>query len=287
MIKIFTNFVARLICNFKATHSFTRSGSLAFTILLSFVPFTISMVSLISMLPVPHTTVLKIQHKIFMEYLPPNAEQQIYHQVKIFLSHSQNLSIMGVISLLITTYLMIFAIEEPLDAIWHNTRKRNLGRTLLTYTLFLVYGLILSATVSILQVSSFIIFSSVFVTMLNQSISFLITLLLFVLVYKTIPCYRAIFKNILIAATAATIIFFIIKILFMFFLVQIFVNYHVIYGSLSVIPIFLLWIYLSCLNLFFGAGIIYALETKFDRALQHKINRSLIIKLLKNIVMHK
>lgn len=275
---IFSNFLARIIYNFRRTDIFTRSGSLAFTILLSFIPFTISMVSIISWLPISNSSIVKIQHHIFMNYIPPNAGEQIYHQVKIFLRQSHHLSWLGFISLLITTYLMIFAIEKQLNAIWHNKRRRHFGKSLLTYTLFLICSLLLTAAVSILQISSFFIFSSEIVAIFNQCISALITVFLFVLVYKMIPRHKAAFKHALIASVVATMIFFIIKESFMHALVKIFVNYHVIYGSLSFVPIFLLWIYISCINLFFCAGIIYALETKFNRELQHKFNAFLHLK---------
>jgi membrane protein len=166
---------------------------------------------------------------------------------------------------------MIFAIEKQLNAIWHNKRKRHFGKSLLTYTLFLVCGLLLSTTVSILQISNVMFLSSHIVTLINQIISVIITILLFTLVYKMIPRHKAKLMHAVIASIVATVLFLLIKELFMHALVKIFVNYHVIYGSLSFVPIFLLWIYLSCLNLFFCAGIIYALETKFNRPLQHRI----------------
>jgi membrane protein len=273
LIKVFINFLARIIYNFRETEIFTRSGSFAFTVLLSFVPFTIAMVGIISYLPVPDATIIKIQHLIFTDYLPPAAGDQIYHQVKIFLHQSRRLSLFGFIPLLFTTYMMIYAIEQQLNAILNNKQKRKLGHSLLTYTFFLICGIVLSILVSILQLSSLVsFFSSNIVTLLNQSISIIITTLLLALMYKLIPHHKTTFKHALIAATAATVSLILIKILFIHVLVKIFVNYHIIYGSLSFIPIFLLWVYISCINLFFCAGIIYALETKFNRELQRKID---------------
>jgi membrane protein len=273
VIKVFINFLARIICNFRETEIFTRSGSFAFTVLLSFVPFTIAMVGIISYLPVPDTTILKIQHLIFTDYLPPAAGDQIYHQVKIFLHQSRHLSLFGFIPLLFTTYMMIYAIEQQLNAILNNKRQRKLGKSLLTYTFFLICGIALSILVSILQLSSLLaFFNSTVVTLFNQGLSIIITTLLLALMYKMIPRHKTSFKNALIAAAAATISLLLIKMLFIHVLVKIFVNYHIIYGSLSFIPIFLLWVYISCINLFFCAGIIYALETNFNRELQRKID---------------
>gem|GEM_PF-1734977 len=283
VITVFINFLARLLCHIRATDIFTRSGSFAFTILLSFVPFTISMVSIISWLPISSHAIAKIQHHVFTDYLPPDAGEQIYRQVKIFLHQSRNLSILGFGSLLITTYLMIFEIEKQLNAIWYNKLPRKLGHSLFKYTLFLICGIALSSMVSILQISRLVIFNSGIAAIINQVISILITILLFVMVYKVIPSHKTSFKHAFIAATLATASFLLIKVLFTYVLVKIFVDYSVIYGSLSFIPIFLLWIYLSCLNVFFCAGVIYTLETKFDRELQHKINRVLRLLFLTQI----
>ncbi|HLX53739.1 MAG TPA: YihY/virulence factor BrkB family protein, partial [Aquella sp.] len=234
--------------------------------------FTISMVSVISWLPIPDSTILKILHHLFTYILPSGNGEQIYHQIKIFIHQSRHLSVLGFGSLLITTYLMIFAIEKQLNVILNNKNQRKFGHSLLIHTLFLICGIILTILVSLLQLSNLVIFNSNIIAILNQSISFLITILLFTLIYKIIPRHKVAFKHAFLAATAATIIFFLIRILFIDVLVKIFVNYHVIYGSLSFIPIFMLWVYLSCINLFLCAGIIYALETKFDSELQQKIN---------------
>lgn len=271
-IKIFINFIIRIVYNFRKTDVFTRTGSLAFTLVLSFIPFTISAVSIICYLPIPTHTITKIQHDFFTNYIPA-AGDQVYHQVKIFLQHSRHLSILGFISLLITTYLMIFAIERQLNAIWHSKNHRKFSKSLLVYTLFLFCGPLLAAIGSFLQIYSVVLLNSKIVWIFDEILTFLITVILFTLVYKLIPRHKTTFVNSFIAATAATIIFNLIKKLFVHFLVTIFVNYHIIYGSLSFIPIFLVWIYISCLNLFFCAGIIYALETKFNRPLQHRLNR--------------
>ncbi len=231
------------------------------------------MIGIISYLPVPDATIIKIQHLIFTDYLPPDAGDQVYHQVKIFLHQSRHLPLFGFIPLLFTTYMMIYAIEQQLNAILNNKEPRKLGRSLLIYTFFLICGIALSIFVSILQLSSLLsFFSSYIINLLNQGLSILITILLFALMYKLIPHHKTTFKNAFIAAIVATTILLLIKMVFIHVLVRIFVNYHIIYGSLSFIPIFLLWVYISCINLFFCAGIIYALETNFNRELQRKID---------------
>lgn len=268
---IFINFLARIMYNFRETDIFTRSGSLAFTIVLSFVPFTISIINLTSYLPISSKYITKIQNYFFANYAPPITQKQFYHQIGIFIHHSNKLSILGFIFLLYTTYLMIYSIEKQLNVIWHNNNGRSFTKSLITYTLFLLSGPLLSAIVYMCKIYAILLFKLKIGLFIGQTISYLLTILFFALIYKMLTWHVVKWAHAFIAATVSTLVLDIIKILFVNVLIKIFANYDLIYGSLSFIPIMLIWIYVSCLNLFFCAGIIYALETRFSRKIQHRI----------------
>ena len=98
-------------------------------------------------------------------------------------------------------------------------------------------------------------------------------MLLFTLIYKIMPKHKVLFSHALIAAATATFFFNLAKKALVIYSHSLFVNYHILYGSLAFVPLFLIWVYLCCFNLLFCAAIIYGLETKFSQTTQHSINK--------------
>lgn len=270
---VLQNFLLRIGYNFYITSGTTRAGSLSFTLMLSFVPFMISIASIIGWLPFSNHYMIDIEHYLFANYIPHEGTQ-VYEQVKVFLQHSHELSWLGSISLLISSYLMLFAVENQLNALWGIANSKfSPFNSLVVYTIF-----ILGSTFTISIISIAIIYTHVFLHvgfthyLINSSLTTVATILLFTLCYKIFPNHKIDIFHAFIAGFSATVIFNIGKKIFVFCIKHIFVNYHVIYGSLAFFPIFLIWIYFSCLNLLFCAEIIYGLQTRFNRKLQHQYN---------------
>lgn len=277
-----SNFLLRISNNFYQTSGTTRAGSLSFTILLSFIPFTISMAGLVSWLPFSNKYVTKVERYFFTNYIP-HGGAMIYEQVKVFLQQSHNLSILGFSSLLVTTYLMLFAVETQLNALWKVQRKFSILKSLIVYTIFLASGGIAVITISILSIYCHVFLHSATMTFItDRSLTTFALVTLFTLVYQILPNHKIKFGHALIAGISASIIFSISKKIFIIYTKYVFINYHIIYGSLAIIPIFLIWIYISCLNLLFCAEIIYGLQTKYNHHLQQWLYSVLKIKLIKS-----
>ena len=258
----------RIILNFDKTSGDTRAGSLAFTMLLSFIPFMISMAGLIGLLPFSNRYITRVEQYFFTNYIP-HGGIQIYSQVKVFLQHSQELSILGFSSLIVTTYLMLFSVERQLNALWHTTRQNSILNSLRTHTLFLISGFSVIGIMTVLRIYSHVFLNSPTIDFLfDQSLTTFVTTAMFSLVYKFMPSHSVSLPHALIAGVTATLLFSVSKQLFLFYSVNLFVNYHIIYGSMAFIPLFLIWIYISCLNLLFCAEIIYGLETRYNERLQ-------------------
>lgn len=284
-IIISSNFMLRIVSNFYNTSGTTRAGSLSFTMLLSFIPFTISMAGLFAAItkwtPFSSHYIYKVEKYFFTNYIP-HSGILIYQQVKIFLQQSQNLSILGFSSLLVTTYLMLYAIENQLNALWSAKSKFSILKSLFVHSIFLLSGFTVVIGISVLSIYSHVFLQSETINFLvDRSLTSLVAILLFTLCYKIMPNHQIKTSHALIAGISATLIFSLIKRLFMVYTKYIFINYHIIYGSLAFIPIFLIWIYISCLNFLFCAEIIYGLESKFNRNLQLTLRK--YIKMIQTI----
>lgn len=258
----------RIIINFEKTSGNTRAGSLAFTVLLSFIPFIISMAGIIGLLPFSNHYITRVEKYFFTNYIP-HGGTQIYTQVKVFLQQSQELSWFGFSSLIVTTYMMLFAMERQLNALWHMKRQSSVFNSLRTHTLFLLCGFCVIGIMTILRIYSHVFLNSPTINFFfDQSLTTFVTIIMFSLVYKFMPSHSVSLPHAIIAGFTATLLFSISKQLFVFYSVHLFVNYHVIYGSMAFVPLFLIWIYISCLNLLFCAEIIYGLESRYNPRLQ-------------------
>ena len=101
----------------------------------------------------------------------------------------------------------------------------------------------------------FVFHFSIFVSYL------LLGFLLYVFIYWLIPATKVSFRNALIAGFIGGTLFEIAKVIFVFYISRV-ALYDLLYGSLSVMPIFLIWVYICSLILFLCAQIVYVLENK-------------------------
>lgn len=271
-----SNFMLRISHNFYKTSGTTRAGSLAFTLILSFMPFTISIASIYSWLPFDNHNINKLEQYFFENYIPHNG-MDIYDQIKIFLSQANGLSAIGFSSLAVTTFLMLFAIENQMNALWSTPPKFSFFNSLANYIV-----LIITTVISLSIISFLTIYTNVFLTYIpnimyifTKLFSVLVTIFLFTLCYKILPAHKIKIPHAIIASCIATVNFTIGKKLFASYTHFIFANYHIIYGSLAFVPIFLIWIYISCLNLLFCAEIIHGIGNTYDGKIQKKVYKFL------------
>lgn len=268
-----SNFIYRIIYNFYDTNGTTRAGSLSFTLLLSFIPFTIAIAGVIGKLPYSNIYITKIEQYLFVNYIPHDGIE-LYEQIKVFLQQSHGLSWLGFSSLFVTSFLMLLSIENQLNGLWSlRKRKFSIVKSLFLYTVLIVLGFASMSGILIMSIYSHIFLKSVVLDfIIDKTLTSLLAFVMFFLCYKIMPNHRVKLLHAAISAIIATILFNALKKIFVTYTQFIFMNYHIIYGSLAVIPISLIWIYINCLNLLFCAEIILALEEGYNNNVQIKFH---------------
>lgn len=271
-----SNFILRICHNFYKTSGTTRASSLSFTMVLSFIPFAISVASAFSWLPFDNQNVSMVEEYFFVHYIPHNGID-IYNQVKDILSQANGLSTIGFTSLAITTYLMLFAIETQINALWSKPAPFSILKSFIGYSTLIITAIISVGVISVLSIyiNVFLPFIPHGMYIFTKLLSVFTTIFLFALCYKILPAHQIKIPHAILAACLATINFTIGKKLFVIYIHFIFANYHIIYGSMAFVPIFLIWIYLSCLNLLFCAEIMHGLGTKYNSNVQRTVYKFL------------
>lgn len=264
-------FLGYLIKNFLDDNCTQKSASLTYTTLLSIVPILTLVVVILSSVPQLANAKESIQQMIFNNLLPSTGVQ-ISQYINDFAEKSSNLTMIGLVMLVFTTVMTLITIEKAFNEIWRVEKKPTNMVSLLRY-----YAIITIAP--IVLGSAFLISSTVqSLSFLNQKvagysidwavwiqlISNVIMTLGFVAIYWFIPRCQVRFKYALIAGIFTGIIFELLKQTFGFF-VENFTSYQKVYGAFAVLPLFLLWIYLSWNIILLGVQISYCLtifETK-------------------------
>jgi membrane protein len=226
------------------------AGSLAFTTTLALVPmFTVGSI-LIGYVPQVIEMKYALQEWILNTYLPGGINQPILRYIDQFSEKAKGLTLFGLTGLFVTAVLTMAVIEKAFNHIWQIKAKRSffkrsaiyfsatiLGPLVLGIGIYLS-GWLLSETQGITKAVSirFEVFALI--------IPLLLTISLFTLVYKVLPFTFVAWRDALIGALFAAIVFELMKYGFGFFVTKV-PFYKTVYGTFAILPLALIWIYVT------------------------------------------
>jgi membrane protein len=226
------------------------AGSLAFTTTLALVPmFTVGSI-LIGYVPQVIEMKYALQEWILNTYLPGGINQPILSYIDQFSEKAKGLTLFGLAGLFVTTVLTMAVIEKAFNHIWQiKTKRPFLKRTAIYFSATIlgplvlgigIYlsGWLLSETQGLTEAVSigFEVFALV--------IPLLLTISLFTLVYKVLPFTFVAWRDALIGALLAAIVFELMKYGFGFFVTKV-PFYKTVYGTFAILPLALIWIYVT------------------------------------------
>jgi membrane protein len=226
------------------------AGSLAFTTTLALVPmFTVGSI-LIGYVPQVIEMKYALQEWVLNTYLPGGINQPILRYIDQFSAKAKGLTLFGLAGLFVTTVLTMAVIEKAFNHIWQIKAQRPflkrsaiyfsatlLGPLVLGIGIYLS-GWLLSATQGLTDAVSmrFEVFALL--------IPLLLTISLFTLVYKVLPFTFVAWRDALIGALLAAIVFELMKYGFGFFVTKV-PFYKTVYGTFAILPLALIWIYVT------------------------------------------
>jgi len=242
--------------------------ALAFSTILSLVPLLTIFLSILTLFESFGQFAQLAENFIFTHFLP-HTSNTIQFYLHGFIHKALKFSLISLIFLWIIGIKMIFVIEEAFNAIWAVKIKRPLPSALFLYGITLVlFPLALGITaVFISYMLKFSIFSYAAHISLVREITldilpFTLILGMFFLLYKMIPYTHVKMPCAMGGALFSTLLFFGLKNIFVWYIVH-FTSYDVLYGTLSLIPIFLIWVYFMWLITLLGATLSYNLQTAY------------------------
>lgn len=256
-VRAFLRFLTR---RFIEDRCFDSAATLAYATLFAAVPLAAVVFGIVSMFPIYQSWVEDLTRFVFANFMPSAADS-----VAGFLSeaagNARALSGVGAITVLATALLTLSRIEDTFNRIWRvTTPRRALSRLLIYWAAMTLLPLLAVASfaVSSYLASLPLLGGADRHGLLLRWLPVGLELMAFTLAYRLIPNRTVALRHTLIAGALATALFELAKWGFALYLTR--ANYQALYGAIAVIPIFLIWLYVSWVVVLLGASLAASLS---------------------------
>lgn len=250
----------------KLKNGFDSAAVLSFSTLFAIVPMLTLVFSVFSLSPYFADLQKYLEGFLFEQLLPKNYElvSQYIHQ---FIASAQKLKGVSILFLLVAVIFLFREVDNRINSIWGVKKTRHFGVDLIVYLLVLVLGPLFLA--GSLFVSSYLSASEIFVFIplggiLVSSLPIVLSATGLSLLYYFIPSEKITLKNAVKSGLIAAFFLEVLKSLMLIY-ISYFPLYQLIYGALSMVLLFMLWVYFSWVLVLFGASSSFCLHQSQDK----------------------
>ena len=247
------------------------AAGLSYVALLAVVPVFAIGLAVLAGFPAFEPWRIELQSFVLQNFLP-DAGLEISDQLTQFVENASRMTAPGLLGLGVTVILLLATINEVLNTVWRVAEPRPMAVRLAVYWALLTLGpLLIGASLSISSyafaaVQWFDVAAAGGWLGATRVVSILLAALGFALLYFLVPNRAVRPGHALLGGLVAAILFESLKAAFGLYL-RFFPTYQLVYGAVSSIPIFLVWMYLSWIVILFGAEVAAALpEWRATRA---------------------
>ncbi|MCK4979133.1 MAG: YihY family inner membrane protein [Candidatus Delongbacteria bacterium] len=280
---------------------FSRASALAFTTLLSLIPVLAIMFMFFKAFGGK-----MVEEKIkplILEFLASGAGDTISEYIDSFLGSTtvDALGSIGAIFLLVAVYSILSSIERSFNLVWQMKKDRSPLEQLKTYLsiifispVLLIVSIWLAGRLEFLIQAGDNVWGGFSTFMIFQLLPFFLMMLMFFFILIIMPNTKVKMKNALVGAFVGAILYTILKIGFIHY-TKMAVTYNKIYGSVAVLPFFMLWIYFSWVIVLLSVQITFVrqnihnlkhmeINVETNRADKLKIAFMIIYQILKDFI---
>jgi len=255
-------FLLLVVRNFWRDQCLLKASALAFTSILSLVPFLAILFAILAGFGLQHQL-----EPLVLEQLSAGSQEVASRIIRYIDNTSmRSLGFYGLLTLLAAVFMLLDTVEDSFNAIWGVKETRTLRNKLGGYI-----GVILSTPVlvfSTLSITTFIESQEFFQWLLrtayvDELFLYMLRFFPYLVIWATLTFLYLIIPNTLVrfrpALTGAVVAGFLWQIAqwgYIHFQIG-FARNNAIYGAMAALPIFMLWIYVSWLILLFGVEIVH------------------------------
>lgn len=234
------------------------ASSLTFTTTIALVPFFTVALALFTVFPMFGTLQGRLQRWLFESLIPDNIARQVLGYLNQFASKASSLGVAGLLLLVVTAVTLILTMDKTLNNIWRVRRPRPLAQRVLIYWAAITLGplllaLSLSTTATFFMASREVVGSGV-VKLLFACFEFVLLAGGVSALYHYVPNTHVKWSHAWAGGLFVAIAIEVAKRLLGYYL-SFMPTYSMVYGAFAIVPILLIWIYVSWLIVLFGAVI--------------------------------
>ncbi|HIE77408.1 MAG TPA: YihY family inner membrane protein [Candidatus Thioglobus sp.] len=255
--------VTSVLKRFVNRQGFDSAAILSFDTLFAVVPGLALGLSVFSVSPYFDNLKLHLEKFLFTQLLPQNYDVAKEY-IQQFIAQAQALKGLTSVFLVFAVMLLLYEVDKRINIMWHDSHHRHWMQGLVSYLFVLFLGPIFVG--ASLFFSSYVMALELFNQLpMSGYAPFLAPFILssfgFAILYYAVPLESVRFTNALKAGVIAAVGLEVIKYA-MFAYIQFFPVYELIYGTLSILMLAMLWVYLAWIIVLLGASFCYHFENK-------------------------
>ncbi len=267
-------FSIRVIERFLGDKCIQRASALAYASLLAIVPMVALGFSVFTSFQAFDAMAGSISDSL-LNYLLPTSQKAVQDYLGTVTDKTTAISVFGVIGLLFTATALLNTIEEAFNDIWRITRARAWLSKFITFWATLTLApILIGASITItsyftaLPVIRHVAEGASYISQAPFLVPWLMSSLAMATLYTVLPNTSVPFRYAAVGGLVAGALFEWAKFGFAFYVTEV-ANYERLYGALSTLPIFLIWIYLIWVIVLLGSEIAFCLQHPEQSHRQH------------------
>ena len=255
---------------FNKDHGFFLSSGITFNLLICLIPLILLFLALLGTYLYGSREVLNhIQG--YMENAFPSLDPKLMNSLLRIIRHRKIVGVLGIGGLVWASTWVFSSLRIALNVVFQTREGRGIlggkGIDLLMILLagiFLLVSMMLTSGVTLVQSirsSFFLDMVPIIRFILRYVLSFLFTFWMCFLIYKVVPNRKIRFRTAFQAALFTSLLWEVAKQLFGWYVLHL-GGFSIIYGSLSALAVFFLWIYYSSVILILGGEVAFLLDSE-------------------------
>jgi membrane protein len=260
---------------FDDDHGFLLSSGITFNLLICFIPLILLLLALAGTYLYSDREVLNHISR-YLENAIPSSDPKIMKNLLRIIRDRKIVGILGVGGLVWSSTWFFGSLRSALNIVFQVERGRGILRgkaidllMILLVGIFLLMSMGITSMITLAQsyrFNPFLDMRPIFRFILKYLVPYFFTFWMSFLIYKIIPNKKIGFKPALQAAIFTSLLWEIAKQLFGWYVMHL-GRFSIVYGSLSTLAIFFLWIYYSSTILLLGGEVAYSLEKETTKSL--------------------
>jgi membrane protein len=263
-------FLLTVLKKFDDDHGFFLSSGITFNLLICLVPFILLLLGLLGTYLYSYREVLNHIQRYF-ENVFPSLDPRIMKNILRIIRDRKIVGILGIGGLVWTSTWVFSSLRTALNIVFQVEKGRSILRgkaidllMILLAGTFLFISMVFTSVITLVQgyrFSPFLDLGPIIRLILKYLVPFFFTFWMCFLVYEIIPNKKIQLRTALQAAFFTSLLWEVAKQLFGWYILHL-GRFSMVYGSLSTLVIFFLWIYYSSAILLLGGEVAFLLEKR-------------------------